>query len=361
MGNQEEYPVVGLLQRLVRFASLSHEESDVADFCEGILSVPGVRVSRIDNNVVAQLGSGDRAFLLNTHLDVVPPSEGHPYPPFGGEIHNGCVYGRGSVDAKASVASMTTAFLELAESGWRPPVEWSVVLALTACEEVGGGYNGLEAIRPSLPDLRAAIIGEPTLLAPCTAQKGMLLVEGVSSGKTSHAARPHLGSNALVGAARDVVRLDEYTFDRTHPLLGETVANVTVLKGGTVHNVIPDKCSFTIDARIAPAYSSEEVFDMLQDLLESDLSVRSNRYVPVETAVDEPIVRAAVVASGKEPFGSPTASDWVYVKDIPTVKLGPGDSNRSHTANERIEIDELTRGPAVYRAIIQEYFQTVAE
>ncbi len=353
-------PVVTLLQQLVRFKSLSHDEAAVAEFCARTLAVPPLRVEQVDNNVIARLGTGERAFLLNTHLDVVPPSDDHPYPAFGGEIHDGCVFGRGSVDAKASVAAMTTALLDLAESGWLPPSGWSVVLALTACEEVGGGYNGLEAVRPLLPTLEAAIIGEPTELAPCTAQKGMLLVEAVSKGRTAHAARPHLGVNALVGAARDVIRLDEFTFDRQHPLLGETVANVTVLRGGSVHNVIPDQCTYTIDARIAPAYTSDEVLSILREMLDADLSVRSNRYVPVETDHCEPIVRAAVAASGKEPFGSPTASDWVYVRDVPTVKLGPGDSNRSHTAGERIEIDELAKGPDVYRAIIEEYFQVIA-
>lgn len=353
----EPAPVTQLLSKLVGFESLSHQEKEVADFVFETLSRSLPDVRRFGNNVIATLGSGGRALLLNSHLDVVPASADHPYPPFEATIASGRLYGRGSVDAKASVASMMTAVMELAARGWHPPAGSCLVLALTDCEEIGGGYNGLEATRPHLPPLGAAIIGEPTGLAPCTAQKGMLIVEAVAHGKTAHAARPHLGKNAIEIAARDITRLAGLQFEREHALLGRTVANATVIQGGKSHNVIPDRCNFTIDARLTPEYPSDEVVERLRETLDSELRVRSDRYVPVETPRQEQIVRVAVSVSGKQPFGSATASDWVYVRDVPVVKIGPGDSNLSHTGGESISLAELQTAPDVYRGIVEGYFR----
>jgi acetylornithine deacetylase len=348
-----------LLSDLIRFESLSHKEEEIAAYMARALDIPGVSIRRTDNNVVATLGNGGRAFLLNSHLDVVPASANHPYPPFSPTVSEGRLYGRGSVDAKASVASMATAFMKLSLDGWSPPVGYCLVAAFTACEEVGGGYNGLEAIRSTLPEIAAALIGEPTELAPCTAQKGMMILEATAKGKTAHAARAHLGTNAVEIAARDIVRLSEYSFDREHTLLGATIANATIIRGGSSHNVVPDRCEFTIDARLTPAYTSSEVLSIVQDLLTSEIMVRSDRYVPVETAPDSVLARAVIAASGREPFGSATASDWVYLRGTPTIKIGPGDSNLSHTPGESIDITELERAPAVYLAAIKNYFAMI--
>lgn len=350
--------VIELLSTLVRFESLSHHESEIADFVADTIDVEGVAVSRYDNNVVARLGDGDRVFLLNSHLDVVPASSDHPHPPFAPTIVDGRLFGRGSVDAKASVASMMTAFLSIAVEGGALPDSCSIVAAFTACEEVGGPNNGLEAVRPVLPPLSAALIGEPTSLTPCTAQKGLLILDAVAAGRTAHAARPHLGVNAIEIMARDVERLSRVAFDREHPLLGKTVATTTVVRGGSAHNVVPDRCDFTIDSRITPAYTIDEVLDIITGTLESAISVRSSRYVPVETSSDEHVVRAAVQATGKAPIGSATASDWVYVRDIPTVKIGPGDTKLSHSPEESIELGELRRAPGVYRSIIKSFFES---
>ena len=353
------FDVTELLSALVRFESLSHHEEAIAGFVADTLNVSNVVVSRFENNVVARLGSGASALLLNSHLDVVPASSDHPYGAFEPTVVNGRLFGRGSVDAKSSVAAMIAAFRSLADEGWIPPDGYCLVAAFTACEEVGGTNNGLEAIRPHLPALASVLIGEPTSLTPCTAQKGLLIVDATAEGRTAHAARPHLGINAIDIMARDVVRLSELSFDREHPLLGKTIATATVVSGGSSHNVIPDRCDFTIDARITPSYTIDEVLDLIGSALDSRISVRSRRYVPVETRADAVVSRAAVAATGKPPIGSATASDWVFVRDVPTVKIGPGDTELSHTPEESIEIEELCRAPGVYRSIIESFFESV--
>lgn len=359
--SEESDATVNLLANLIRYRSLSHDEAEAAEFVADVLSHARVQVDRVGDNVVARLGDGNKALLMNSHLDVVPPSADHPYPPFEPTIRDGRLYGRGSVDAKASVAAMVQAIVGLASDGWLPPEGHALVAALTVCEEVGGIDNGLEQTRPHLPELEAALIGEPTSLAPCIAQRGMLILEATAHGRTAHAARPHLGSNAVEMMARDVCRIADRLFDRPHPLLGDTIASVTIVEGGTAHNVIPDRCRFTIDVRLTPTYDVDDVIRIIGEAIESTVSVRSQRYIPVETDSKAAIVRASVKATQAKPFGSATASDWIYVRDIPTVKIGPGDSSLSHTAEESIELTELARAPTIYRNIITSYYDTITD
>jgi len=352
--------VIELLSRLVAFPSLSHQEREIADFVEEMIREAALPVTRIDDNVVCHLGDGPRRLLLNSHLDVVPASADHPYPPFEPTIADGRLFGRGSVDAKASVAAMVAALLELAAGGYNP-AGGSVWVALTACEETGGGYNGLQATRPHLLPMEAAIVGEPTDLRPCVAQKGLLILEAEARGRTAHAGRPHLGDNAIERAAGDIRCLAGHTFERSDPYLGAPTATVTLIEAGTARNVIPDRCRFTIDVRSVPAYTHQELADEIASLLESDVSICSDRLIPTSTPVDAAIVRACQVAlPDAEPFGSPTTSDWVFLNDLPVVKLGPGSSSLSHTAAESISIDELNRAVAAYRDIITAYFAVPA-
>ena len=348
---------VELLKDLVRFPSLSHEEGPIADFVEGYARTSGLPVNRLDNNVYFGLGDGPDRLLLCSHLDVVPPSADHPHPPFEPVERDGQLYGRGTVDAKASGAAMATALLELAREGWRPE-GGQVLVALTACEETGGGYNGLEALRPHLPPLSAALVGEPTEMRPCVAQKGLLILNATAHGRTAHAARAHLGDNAILRAARDVQKLAAYTFERADPFLGRPSLSVTTIEGGTARNVVPDRCRFTLDVRTTPAYTHEEIVEALQNELESELAVHSDRFVPVATRTSEPIVRACRAAlPGAEPFGSPTASDWIFIQDVPAVKIGPGRSERSHTAGEHIAVADVEGAAQAYKAIVQAYYE----
>lgn len=350
--------VGSLLKEMVRFPSLSHEEGPLADFIEQYVSANGLPVTRLGDNVYFSLGDGPNRLLLNSHLDVVPPSADHPFDPFDPVERDGMLYGRGTVDAKASGAAMTTAILQLAREGWKPQ-DGQVIVALTVCEETGGGYNGLEHLRPHLPPLSAAIVGEPTSLKPCVAQKGLLILKVAAHGKTAHAARAHLGDNAIHRAARDIIRLEEYAFDRKDPFLGAPTLTVTTIEGGTARNVVPDRCTFYVDIRTTPAYKHDEITAKIADLLESEVSVHSKRIIPVSTDPTERIVQATLEAlPGSEPFGSPTASDWIFLHDVPTVKLGPGASERSHTADEHIALSEVTEAVLTYKKIIRNYFQT---
>lgn len=345
-----------LLQQMVRFPSLSRQEREIADFIQDYVRQVGLPVERQDNNIYFWLGTGSDRLLLNSHLDVVPPSSNHPYDPFSPTIVDGKLYGRGSVDAKASGATMTTALLELAREGFTPP-NGQVIVALTTCEETGGEYNGLEALRPALPELSAAIVGEPTNLQPCVAQKGLLILNVFAHGKSAHAARAHLGDNAIFRAARDLQKLAAFHLERTDPFLGAPTLTVTTIQGGTARNVVPDKCSFTLDIRTTPSYNHDEIFEIVKDLLESRVEVHSKRFIPVSTPLSARIVQACLAAQpDTEPFGSPTASDWIFLHDIPAVKLGPGSSEYSHTAYEHIEIQEVHRAVSVYKDIIRNYY-----
>ena len=348
--------VVALHKELVRFPSLSNEEGPIANFVYEYVESHGVPVDRHDDNVYFWIGDGDDVLLLNTHLDVVPPSSSHPYDPFDPVEQNGRIYGRGSVDAKASGASMTAALLSLADSGWQPR-GGRVMVALTTHEETGGVYNGLENLRPHLPPLSAALVGEPTDLLPCVAQKGLLILNVHARGRTAHAARAHLGENAVVKAAADIQRLASFEFDTDDPFLGRPTVTVTTIEGGSARNVVPDHCAFTLDIRTTPAYDHDRLIAQLQDYLESDVEVHSKRIVPVSTPVDARIVRACRAADpDAEPFGSPTASDWIFLHDVPTVKIGPGSSELSHTSEESIPVAELRRAVDVYQSIIRHYF-----
>jgi acetylornithine deacetylase len=255
---------------------------------------------------------------------------------------------------------MVAAVLSLFEEGW-DPANGRVVVALTTCEEMGGGYNGLEETRPLLPGISAAIVGEPTHLNPCIAQKGLLILRIEAHGKSAHAARPTEGENAIHSAARDIQRIAELTFDKVDPYLGPVTATVTMIEGGIARNVVPDVCKFWVDIRSTPVYTHAELTEQLRTVLEGEVHIHSDRFHPVATDADSRIVRASVSAGQTlglpvEPFGSPTMSDWIFLSDVPCVKLGPGDSNLSHTGGESIEIAEVETAVQMYREIIKTYF-----
>jgi len=348
--------VVELLKEFIRFPSLSGDEAEIADFVEAYVQGQGVSPIRLNDNVVFAVGSGANTLLLNTHLDVVPPVDGHPYDPFDPVQRDGVLYGRGSVDAKASGAAMTTAVLALARDRWIPD-EGQVIVALTTHEESGGKKNGLNDIRPNLPSLDAAVVGEPTSLRPCVAQRGLLILNVHVSGTAAHAGRSHLGMNAITGAMEAVRQLERLTLDREDPHLGTPDVTVTQIEGGTSKNVVPEQCVFTVDVRTTPAYTHDEIVSIVRDAVDAEVEVYSDRLVPCSTPEDARIATAARSATDGAPFGSPTCSDWVFLHDVPAVKLGPGESTRSHTADEHIELAEVRRAVSVYEDLVQKYFE----
>ena len=360
--------VLDLHARLVAIPSLSREEREAADVVEAYARAHGggrVRVERFEDNVWATLGDAgaDDVLLLASHLDVVPPSDGHPYPPFTPTVVDGRVFGRGAVDAKASGAAMLAALLGLARDGWAPPGR--LVVALTACEEIGSSENGLDRARthaPTFPTPRAALVGEPTDLRPCLAQKGLLVLRCTARGQTAHAARAHLGRNALTALARDLLAVARLQVGADDPFLGRPTVTATVAEGGTARNVVPDAATFWLDVRSTPGQSHAALTDEIAGHLESEVAVHSARLVPCSTPADARVARAAasaLTALGLDaaPFGSPTASDWAFLADVPAVKIGPGDSRLSHTPDEHVAQAEVERAVAVYRGIAEAYFE----
>ena len=351
---------VDFLKELIRFPSLSGEEAEIADFVEAHVRRAGVDVLRHEDNVAFAIGDGDDPLLLNSHLDIVPPSDDHPHDPFEPVEADGVLYGRGSVDAKASGAAMTTALLSLAAEGW----SWNdgqAIVGLTTHEESGGQKNGLQDLRPHLPALSAAVVGEPTTLRPCVAQKGLLILKIHAWGTAAHAGRPHLGENAIPAAMTALQQLNGLTLDREDPHLGAPTKTVTTIEGGSAHNMVPEHCVFTVDLRTTPAYAHDEIVEEVRAAVDAEVEVYSDRLVPCATPEDARIVRAAQAACpDADPFGSPTSSDWVFLHDVPAVKLGPGRSARSHTAEERIDAAEVREAVETYRDLIQAYFSATS-
>lgn len=348
--------VLTLLKNLIRFPSLSGEEAEIADFTEAHVQRAGLDVHRHNDNVVFGIGDGDDTLLLNSHLDVVPPSADHRYDPFDPVEENGMLYGRGSVDAKASGAAMTTALLSLANDGWTPS-NGRVLVALTTNEESGSKENGLQNLRSHLPALDAAVVGEPTSLRPCVAQKGLLILKIHAHGVSAHAGRAHQGTNAIMKATTALEQLNALPLERTAPHLGTPSVTVTTIQSDGPTNVVPEHCVFTADVRTTPAYTHDEIVELVQGAVDAEVEVYSDRLVPCSTPDDSRIAAAAQTAlPGTEPFGSPTASDWVFLHDVPAVKMGPGPSARSHTPVEHIAIAEVNNAVSAYRDLIRAYF-----
>lgn len=340
---------VDLLRRLVAIPSESGKEDAVVACLEEAFRGLGWTPRREGRNLFALLGTEGPLLLLNSHTDTVPAGDGWSKPPLG-TLEGGRVYGRGANDAKGPLTAM---ILGAARAYAADPPRGRVCLAATCEEETSG--QGLEALLPLLPRPDAAVVGEPTGLAPAVAQKGLLLLTVTVRGRAAHAAWGG-GVNAVHAAARDITALAELPFEREHPLLGRPSLQVTKVLGGTRHNVVPDRCELTVDIRTTPDYRPEEIVERVRAAVGGAVEIRSKRLESVATAPEQPVVQAALAARpGARPFGSPTVSDWVFLKDVPTVKVGPGDSRRSHTPDEYLEAAELEEGVLFYERLIRRY------
>ena len=337
--------VVELTQALVRIRSLSGNEQGCVDLLRE--TVPGARVS--GRNIWAVRGDGPRTLLLNSHTDTVPDSPEWTIDPHGAELSDGKVHGLGANDAKGPLAALVCAFLEA-----DLPADARLVRAATCEEEVGGA--GLGTLRPELPAIDAAIIGEPTGMEVCSCQRGLLRLRLTARGKSAHASRPWQGENAIEKAARDIGALAALDLPE-HPLLGPATLQATMITGGVRTNVVPPACTIEIDARTIPALDNAALHERVRGIVESEVELVSDRFGPIETAPDAAIVKAALAAS-KNPtpraFGG--VSDFFHVRDVPAVVMGPGRSDQSHAADEWIEVKQLERGVAIYRETIQRYF-----
>jgi acetylornithine deacetylase len=338
------YEAVDILKEMISRPSFSKEEKDVADYLEKVWQADGHAVQRKGNNIwipAPGFDSNKPALLLNSHIDTVKPAAGWSKNPFiPEESEDDKLYGLGSNDAGASVVSLYAAFCRL--SAGKQPYN---LIFLASCEEEISGKNGIESVLPDLPPITFALVGEPTGMQPAVAEKGLMVLDCTAQGKAGHAARNE-GLNAITVAMKDIEWFNTCRFPEKSDLLGPVRMSVTMIHAGTQHNVIPDRCEFTVDIRTNEFYTNEQLYHLVRKQVGSEVKARSFRLNSSRTDMRHPFVQRSLML-GKQPFGSPTLSDQALMP-FPSVKIGPGDSARSHTANEYIRLPEIREAIDTY-------------
>ena len=340
---------VDLLRAMIRIPSFSREESGTADLLAGFLSDRGVAVHRKGNNVWAFNRHYDPArptILLNSHHDTVRPNGAYTRDPFDPAVEGERLYGLGCNDAGASGVSLLAAFLHFYD---RSDLRYNLCAAITA-EEENSGSGGLESVIPELGPLEFAVVGEPTLMQMAIAERGLMVVDCTARGRAGHAAREE-GDNAIYRAMKDIEWFRTYRFPKESDLFGAVKMSVTIVSAGTQHNVVPAECRFTVDIRVTDRYTNEEVLDTIRRHVRSEVVPRSTRLKPSSIDPRHPIVRAGL-ALGRTTYGSPTTSDQALL-DIPSLKMGVGDSARSHSADEFVGLGEIREGIELYIRMLE--------
>ena len=337
---------ITLLQRMIQTPSISGEEDAVCTLLEQWMTSEGISVHRVGNNLWTECGDGPEVVLLNAHIDTVKPSVSYTRNPFGGEYDGQRIYGLGANDCGGCVIAMLAVFIELLQ---QPIAGKRIVLTLTA-EEENSGKRGIELLLPEISKIDWAIVGEPTSLEMAIAERGLMVLDGEAKGKSGHAAREE-GVNALYIALDDIQTLRNYHFEEESPFLGTVKMTTTMIAAGTQHNIVPDTCKFVVDIRSNGLYSNEEIHTILQPLVQSTLTPRSTRLNATSTPIESAIVQRAKVL-GIPLYGSPTLSNMALL-NCPKVKFGPGDSARSHTADEYIHIHEIEQAITLYKQLLQ--------
>ncbi|MDP4239322.1 MAG: M20 family metallo-hydrolase [Bacteroidota bacterium] len=340
---EETNDAIALLQQMIAISSYSKEEKTVADFIERYIEIKGYVASRIENNVWSLSPGFDSTrptILLNSHIDTVRPVAGWVHNPFIPAVENGRLIGLGSNDAGASVVSLLHAFFYLTQQ----QQNYNLIFAASAEEEISG-QNGIELLLKEIPRVDFAIVGEPTGMNMAVAEKGLMVLDCTVQGKAGHAARNE-GDNAIYKALPAVEWFRTYEFERKSDLLGAVKMTVTQINAGTQHNVIPDKCSFVVDVRSNEMYSNQEILDEIRNQLACDVQPRSTRLSSTATPLDHPIVKRGRKLN-RYIFGSPTLSDQVLMP-FPSLKMGPGESVRSHTADEYVLLTEIEEAIEIY-------------
>ncbi len=333
---------VELLKRLISIPSVSRDETAAADVFEQQVSAWGLPARRIGNNILIQeeLNPHQPTLLLCAHIDTVKPVSTWTRNPFTPVVEDGRLYGLGANDCGGGLVSLLAVYRLLRGLS----LKYNLVY-LASCEEEVSGEGGFRLALPELPPIDVAIVGEPTGMQPAIAEKGLMVIDGTAYGKSGHAARNE-GVNAIYEALDDLVWLRDYRFKKESPLLGPTKLTVTVLNSGTQHNVIPDECHFVIDVRTNEYYQNEFLFAFLQKHVKSELKARSFRLSSSHIPMEHPLVQRCV-EMGMTPFGSPTLSDQALMPFL-SLKLGPGESSRSHTADEFICLSEIENAIQTY-------------
>jgi acetylornithine deacetylase len=340
---------VDLLQQLISIPSFSREEGKTADLLEKFLQDKGVITHRKMNNIWAwnkHFDASKPTILLNSHHDTVKPNPGYTRDPYDAKIENGKLYGLGSNDAGGCLVSLIQTFLYFHD---KEGLKYNFCLATTGEEEISG-INGLELIIPDLGKLDFGIVGEPTLMQLAIAEKGLMVLDCVAHGISGHAAREE-GINAIYKAMDDIGWFRTYRFPKESEVFGPVKMSVTVINAGSQHNVVPASCNFVVDVRVTDAYRNEEVLEIIRQHVSCDVTPRSIRLKPSKIDRAHPIVQAGI-SLGRTTYGSPTTSDQSLL-DIPSLKVGPGDSARSHTADEFVYVDEIKEGIELYIKMLE--------
>ena len=346
---QEQYvsDAVQLLKKLIATPSVSRNEKDAADIMEQTIRSYGFEPQREANNlwiIDPHYDESRPTLLLNAHIDTVKPVASWSRDPFSPEVEDGVLYGLGSNDCGGGLCSLLQIFRMLTEK----PQSYNLIYLASAEEEVSG-KDGITRALPLLPHIDLAIVGEPTGMNPAVAEKGLMVLDVIAHGKSGHAARNE-GVNAIYEALDDMRWIRDYKFEKVSEFLGPTKMTLTVVNAGTQHNVIPDKCTMLVDIRTNEFYDNEEVYEFIRQHLKSEVKAHSFRLKSSRIDPEHPLIRKCV-AMGMKPFGSPTLSDQALMH-FPSFKLGPGESSRSHSANEFIRISEIRDAIAKYETLL---------
>ena len=349
MMTQEQYvnDAVELLKKLIATPSVSRNEKDAADIMEQTIRSYGFEPQREANNlwiIDPHYDESRPTLLLNAHIDTVKPVASWSREPFSPDVEDGVLYGLGSNDCGGGLCSLLQIFRMLTEK----PQSYNLIYLASAEEEVSG-KDGITRALPLLPHIDLAIVGEPTGMNPAVAEKGLMVLDVIAHGKSGHAARNE-GVNAIYEALDDMRWIRDYKFEKVSEFLGPTKMTLTVVNAGTQHNVIPDKCTMLVDIRTNEFYDNEEVYEFIRQHLKSEVKAHSFRLKSSRIDPEHPLIRKCV-AMGMKPFGSPTLSDQALMH-FPSFKLGPGESSRSHSANEFIRISEIRDAIAKYETLL---------
>lgn len=349
MMTQEQYvsDAVLLLKKLIATPSVSRNEKDAADIMEQTIRSYGFEPQREANNlwiIDPHYDESRPTLLLNAHIDTVKPVASWSRDPFSPDVEDGVLYGLGSNDCGGGLCSLIQIFRMLTEK----PQSYNLIYLASAEEEVSG-KDGITRALPLLPHIDLAIVGEPTGMNPAVAEKGLMVLDVIAHGKSGHAARNE-GVNAIYEALDDMRWIRDYKFEKVSEFLGPTKMTLTVVNAGTQHNVIPDKCTMLVDIRTNEFYDNEEVYEFIRQHLKSEVKAHSFRLKSSRIDPEHPLIRKCV-AMGMKPFGSPTLSDQALMH-FPSFKLGPGESSRSHSANEFIRISEIRDAIAKYETLL---------
>ena len=346
---QEQYvsDAMLLLKKLIATPSVSRNEKDAADIMEQTIRSYGFEPQREANNlwiIDPHYDESRPTLLLNAHIDTVKPVASWSRDPFSPNVEDGVLYGLGSNDCGGGLCSLLQIFRMLTEK----PQSYNLIYLASAEEEVSG-KDGITRALPLLPHIDLAIVGEPTGMNPAVAEKGLMVLDVIAHGKSGHAARNE-GVNAIYEALDDMRWIRDYKFEKVSEFLGPTKMTLTVVNAGTQHNVIPDKCTMLVDIRTNEFYDNEEVYEFIRQHLKSEVKAHSFRLKSSRIDPEHPLIKKCV-SMGMKPFGSPTLSDQALMH-FPSFKLGPGESSRSHSANEFIRISEIRDAIAKYETLL---------